>query len=605
MAEVFRGYHANLDRHVAIKVLHAFLADDPEFKNRFHREAQNVARLKHPNIVQVYDFDFDAASESFYMVMELVEGVTLKDRLLEMSSKNDLLPMEEALRITREAAGALAYAHSRGMIHRDVKPANLMIDHHDNRVVLTDFGIAKIVTGAQFTASGGMVGTPAYMAPEQGLGEAGDERSDLYSLGIILYQMLTNELPYDAEAPLAVILKHLNSPIPSVCDKNPTYPKALDDLVKRMLAKDPEDRYQSAAELIADVERVEQGEAITVDEPLAIVPQTDHETQPIELPVMVPIPPAAGGQPPRRRIPTWLWGGVAAGIILFGGYLFGVMNGTFPAVAFLASETPTYTPSDTPTVTPTSTPSSTPTVTLTPTHTPTSTPTDTLTPTYTPSDTPTSTPTSTPSNTPTDTSTPTNTPTSTPSDTPTPTYTPSDTPTNTATSTPSSTPTITLTSTETPTPTITLTPTPDLTQTLLFATQRSDILTQTAAACDFDYEIIEQTPEDGEYYPANTEYERLIRLLNTGNCAWERNTSFVFVSDEDYDARPIFLRERINPGEELALCFRGRTPRTGRLYTGVWELRTPGQLLIGDQFKITVNVFETNNPVPQRACDSL
>lgn len=583
MAEVYKGYHANLDRYVAIKVLHAFLADDPEFKNRFHREAQNVARLKHPNIVQVYDFDFDPDSESFYMVMELIDGPTLKDLLFEMLGKGEFLPMAEVLRIVREAAGALAYAHRSGMIHRDVKPANLMIDSHDRRVVLTDFGIAKIVTGAHFTASGGMVGTPAYMAPEQGLGEAGDERSDLYSLGIILYQLLTNVLPYDAEAPLAIILKHLNSPIPSVCDKNPAYPKSLDNLVTRLLAKDPEDRYQTAIDLIADLERVERGESINGEELLSVVPSmastlTEQPTEPIDMPTQVPVR-AQGGQPPRRRTSNWLVGGIAAGIIVVGTYLFGVMNGSFPAIAFFASATPT----DTPTLTWTPTDNETPTST------------------FTPSDTPTAT------DTPTETSTPTDTPThtSTPSDTPT--HTPTDTPTATQTSTPTNTPTDTPTATDTPTetltPTITLTPTADLTQTLLAATQVADNQTATVAACDFDYEIIEQLPEDGEFYPANSDYERQIRLLNTGTCAWERNTSFVWVQDEDYDARPIFLRERISPGDELVMCFRGRTPRTGRAYTGIWELRTPGQILIGDPFEITVDVFETNSPIVTRTCE--
>src|ERR1041385_7355870 len=227
MAEVYRAYQGTLDRYVAIKVLHAFLADDPEFKSRFEREAQNIAKLKHPNIVQVYDFDYDEEAESYYMVMELIDGSTLKDRLSAIMARGELLPIPEVIRIMRESASALAYAHSRNMIHRDVKPANLMLDH-DNRVVLTDFGIAKIVTGAQFTASGGMVGTPAFMAPEQGLGEAGDERSDLYSLGVILFQLMTGQLPYDAETPLAIILKHLNAPIPSVRDINRALPEAID-----------------------------------------------------------------------------------------------------------------------------------------------------------------------------------------------------------------------------------------------------------------------------------------------------------------------------------------------------------------------------------------
>src|SRR5215831_3399187 len=205
MAEVYKAYHASLDRYIAIKLLHPFLADDPDFKKRFEREAQNIARLKHPNIVQVYDFEYDAESESYYMVMEFIAGQTLKDYLTQLGDER--MSMGEVLRIMRSATEALSYAHARGMIHRDVKPANLMLDS-DGRVVLTDFGIAKIVTGIQFTASGGMVGTPAYMAPEQGLGEAGDERSDLYSLGVILFQMVTGKLPYEAETPLAVILKH-------------------------------------------------------------------------------------------------------------------------------------------------------------------------------------------------------------------------------------------------------------------------------------------------------------------------------------------------------------------------------------------------------------
>ncbi len=254
MAEVYRAYQSTLDRYVAIKVLHAFLADDPEFKSRFEREAQNIAKLKHPNIVQVYDFDFDAEAESYYMVMELIDGSTLKDRLSSIMARGELLPIPEVIRIMRESASALAYAHSRNMIHRDVKPANLMLDH-DSRVVLTDFGIAKIVTGAQFTASGGMVGTPAFMAPEQGLGEAGDERSDLYSLGIIMFQMLTGQLPYDAETPLAIILKHLNTPTPIARDINPNIPEELDRIVQKIISKEAQDRYQSASALIEDLDR--------------------------------------------------------------------------------------------------------------------------------------------------------------------------------------------------------------------------------------------------------------------------------------------------------------------------------------------------------------
>ena len=577
MAEVYRGYHANLDRYVAIKVLHSFLADDPEFKDRFHREAQNVARLKHPNIVQVYDFDFDPEGESYYMVMEMVDGPTLKDRLFEISEEGKLLPYEEILRIIREAASALAYAHSRNMIHRDVKPANLMLDH-DERVVLTDFGIAKIVTGVQFTASGGMVGTPAYMAPEQGLGEAGDERSDLYSLGVILYQLLTGGLPYDAEAPLAIILKHLNSPIPSVSDTHPEYPEVADQLINRLMAKNPEDRYQKADDLIADLERIARGDGLEaiVAEPSPMLTQdvnTGLDTMSVvatedDLIVHDSLPPS----PPNRNR-FLLFGGLGAGFIIVIGFLAVALNGGDlpPLLAFLASPTPTQTASNTPT----------PTLTLT------NTPTDTPTLTFTPSDTPTNTLTPTSTDTPTATPTPTDTPT--PTATQTPTDTPTNTPTPTSTDTPTDTPTATATSTITNTP---LPPTADITLTLLQATQEREFQTATAAACNFEYLIVEQVPEDGDFFPAGQVYEREITLLNTGSCAWERGTSLIFVDGEDYNSEPIIIRERVEASEEVTLLFVGTTPNKGGETASTWELRTPGQIPIGEPIEINISVFE-------------
>ena len=211
MADVYKAYQPALGRHVAIKILHAFLAADEDFLSRFQREAQAIAALRHPRIVQVYDFD--VADDSYYMVMEFLDGHTLEVQLQEMEANNEIMLFSEAIRITRDAASALSYAHGRGMIHRDIKPANIMIDR-ENQVILTDFGIAKILSSTRHTATGSIVGTPYYMSPEQGQGDVADARSDLYSLGIMFFRMVTGRLPYDADAALAVLLKHMNAPIP-------------------------------------------------------------------------------------------------------------------------------------------------------------------------------------------------------------------------------------------------------------------------------------------------------------------------------------------------------------------------------------------------------
>ena len=174
MATVYRAYQSNMDRDVAIKIMHSFLADEENFLTRFQREAKAMASLNHSNIVSVYDFDVQDGI--YYIVMEFVSGGTLKNRLENLARRGEKMPLADTVSSVLEIADALAYAHSRGMVHRDIKPGNIMLNE-EGHAVLTDFGIAKILSGPSFTATGAMIGTPAYMSPEQGLGQAGDERA--------------------------------------------------------------------------------------------------------------------------------------------------------------------------------------------------------------------------------------------------------------------------------------------------------------------------------------------------------------------------------------------------------------------------------------------
>lgn len=560
MAEVYRAYHASLDRFVAVKVLHSFLSDDPEFKARFEKEAQNIAKLRHPNIVQVYDFEYDPESESYYMVMELIEGTTLRDMLYSDSEEHGTaVSLPEVLRITRESAAALSYAHQRNMIHRDVKPANLMIDaREEKRVVLTDFGIAKLMTGAQFTVSGGMIGTPAYMAPEQGMGESGDERSDLYALGVIMYQMLTGDLPYDGDTPLALMLSHMNDPIPSVLLTNPHLPPAVDKVLQKMLAKTPEERYQSAESLIDALEILEKSPS-RLDPATMVLPKVPAKSADADpLRTIAFDDPVVLNPPSRMR---WVLPLLLLFIILIGGgYAAGIAAGQWPAPSFIAAliATPTETPSPTPTAseTPTSTP----------THTPTETPTDTPTLTETPTDTATS--------------------TASAEATENVVLVPTSSEARTESATP------TASSTLTPTSFITSTPTPNLTLTAAIAR------TKTLAACRFDYAVVEQDPPDGAeggYKRTNDPYTREITLLNTGTCPWLPNSSLSFVEGENFNSEPrIWIREVVEPGDTTLLLFEGTLPSKGAAtpISGTWQLKTPEQINIGEPMIISVLVFD-------------
>lgn len=244
MATVYKAYQPSLEREVALKVLRPGFADDPEFLARFQREARAIAKLRHPHIVQV--FDFEQVEGRYLLAMEYLEGGTLKDRLAEGAP----LPPAEVARIVSEVAEALAYGHARGIVHRDIKPSNVMLAD-GGRAVVTDFGIAKIIGGEGQTQTGVGMGTPEYMAPEQGLGSAVDGRADIYALGAMAYELLTGRVPFTADTPLAVVLAHVRDPLPLPSRLNPAISAATERALLKALAKDPAQRFASAPDFAA------------------------------------------------------------------------------------------------------------------------------------------------------------------------------------------------------------------------------------------------------------------------------------------------------------------------------------------------------------------
>jgi formylglycine-generating enzyme required for sulfatase activity/serine/threonine protein kinase len=267
MAEVYKAYHPALDRHVAIKLLHSFLAEDKNFLVRFQREAKSAAQLRHPNIVQTYDFD-ETDGVYYYIVMEYIDGNTLEAKLHELATHGTIMPLGEAIRIAGDVASALSYAHNHGMIHRDIKPSNVMLNR-ESHVILTDFGIAKIITESQHTSTG-TVGTPNYISPEQGLGKGATARSDIYSLGAMFFQMVTGQLPYQADMAVAVLLKHVNDPVPVASMINPALPPDVDTVISRAMAKNPDDRHRTADEFIEHLKQIEAGPPSTLSEPVML-----------------------------------------------------------------------------------------------------------------------------------------------------------------------------------------------------------------------------------------------------------------------------------------------------------------------------------------------
>jgi len=249
MSSVYRAFDPTLERWVAIKLMHRDISSDPDQLERFRREARAVARLNHPHVVTVIDAGEDDGAP--YIVFEYIEGETLKERIRRLGR----LPVSEAVAYAIEIARALACAHAHKLVHRDVKPQNVLLDG-DGRAKVTDFGIARSLEAQGLTATGRVLGTTDYVSPEQALGHEVTEQSDIYSLGIVLYEMLTGEAPFKADTQVAVAMKHVREPLPDAQRRRPEISAALAAVVERATAKETANRYATIDEMVHDLEEV-------------------------------------------------------------------------------------------------------------------------------------------------------------------------------------------------------------------------------------------------------------------------------------------------------------------------------------------------------------
>lgn len=304
MADVYRAHDQLLDRSVAVKILRSQFTNDEDFVSRFWREAQAAARLSHPNIVNIYDVGND--DDTYYIVMEYISGETLKDRI----NREKVLPVEIASRITLEIAEALEHAHQNNLVHCDIKPHNILITS-TGRIKVTDFGIARAVTSATMSHTGTVLGSVHYFSPEQAKGGLISAKSDIYSLGVVLYELLTGQLPFSGETPISVALKHLQEEPRSVRELNPEIPPLVEAIVMKAMAKDISARYDNISVMIKELRhaqnylRDEHTRRLSRDDfPTQILPRLDDD---IVKPNNENNLTHENGQP-KRKSKKWVWG---------------------------------------------------------------------------------------------------------------------------------------------------------------------------------------------------------------------------------------------------------------------------------------------------------
>ena len=317
MATVYKAFHRALDRTVAIKVIRADLSNDEEFVERFRAEAKTVARMRHPHIVEVHDFD--EADGRHFIVMEYLEGGSLLDRAAALRKLGQRIPPLEVARIVGEAADGLAYAHGLGILHRDVKPANILFTR-DGRAVVTDFGLAKMMLAVGRTQTGYMMGTPEYMSPEQSRGAPADGRTDVYALGVVAYELLTGRAPYVADSPLAVAMARQNDPLPAPSSLDPRVTPDIEAVLTTALALEPDGRYADTNEFANALSRAiaESGSAAHDTTASQMVPVAAGARTPSK-PGSIPKPASAPPGPTTIAItfPSGAWVGVgAAGLVV-------------------------------------------------------------------------------------------------------------------------------------------------------------------------------------------------------------------------------------------------------------------------------------------------